>query len=164
MNRGRRCVVTWSRRWSGGGLRVEMLDADHVEDRVVQDRVAAHRASWPNSRFTEEQWRAMAASSAYRRARCLVAYDSDGNAVATTTVWSAGQGRPGLIEPLGVHQDHRGHGHGRAITVAAAAALQQMGSSTATVCTPSSNVGAVAAYVSAGFTKLPDVTDFRRPS
>jgi ribosomal protein S18 acetylase RimI-like enzyme len=69
-----------------------------------------------------------------------------------------------LLEPLGVHRDHRGHGYGRAITVAAAAALQEMGSSNATVCTPSKNVGGVAAYVSAGFQKLPDVTDFRRTS
>ena len=104
----------------------------------------------------------MAASSVYRRARCLVAYDRAGNAVAGTTVWSAGSGRPGLIEPLGAHRDHRGRGHGRAITVAAARALQQMGSSSATVCTPSSNVIGVAAYVSAGFDRLPDVTDFRR--
>ncbi|MBB3098406.1 ribosomal protein S18 acetylase RimI-like enzyme [Actinoplanes campanulatus] len=65
---------------------------------------------------------------------------------------------------MGVHHDHRGHGYGRAITVAAAAALRQMGSSTATVCTPSSNTGAVATYVSAGFDRLLDVADFRRPT
>jgi GNAT superfamily N-acetyltransferase len=146
------------------GRRIEVLDADHVEDRILQDRVAVGRASFPNSTFTMERWRAMAATSAYRRARCLVAYDDDGNAVAATTVWSAGRGRPGLIEPLGVHRDHRSRGHGRAITVAAAAALQQLGSSSATVCTPSSNVGGVAAYLSAGFDKLPGVTDFRRPA
>lgn len=141
------------------GLRVEVVDAHNVEDRV-----AVQRAMFPNSTFTLERWHAMAAASPYRRARCLVGYDRDGDAVATVTVWSAGQGRPGLLEPLGVHRDHRGHGYGRAITVAAAAALQEMGSSTATVCTPSSNVGGVATYVSAGFQKLPDVTDFRRPS
>jgi ribosomal protein S18 acetylase RimI-like enzyme len=146
------------------GLRIEVLDADHVEDRILQDRVAVGRASFPNSTFTLERWRAMAATSAYRRARCLVAYDEDGNAVAATTVWSAGRGRPGLIEPLGAHRDHRGRGHGRAITVAAAAALRQLGSSSATVCTPSSNVGGVAAYLSAGFEKLTEVTDFRRPT
>jgi ribosomal protein S18 acetylase RimI-like enzyme len=100
----------------------------------------------------------------FRRPRCLVGYDDDGNAVAASTVWSAGRGRPGLIERLGVHRDHRGRGHGRAIAMAAAAALQQLGSSSATVCTPSSNVGGVAAYVSAGFEKLPEVTDFRRPT
>jgi len=146
------------------GLRIGVLDAGHVEDRILQDRVAVGRASFPNSTFTLERWRAMAATSAYRRARCLVAYDEDGTAVAATTVWSAGRGRPGLIEPLGVHRDHRGRGHGRAITLAAAAVLQRLGSSSATVCTPSSNVGGVAAYMSAGFEKLPEVTDFRRPA
>lgn len=146
------------------GLRIEVLDADHVEDRILRDRVAVQRASFPNSTFTVERWRAMAQSSAYRRARCLVGYDSDGNAVAATTVWSAGHGRPGLIEPLGAHRDYRGQGYGRAITVAAAAGLRAMRSSTATVCTPSRNVGGIAAYVSAGFEQLPDITDFRRPT
>lgn len=146
------------------GLRVEVIDAHNVQDRIVQDRIAVQRAMFPNSTFTLERWHTMAAASPYRQARCLVGYDRDGDAVATVTVWSAGQGRPGLLEPLGVHRDHRGHGYGPAITVAAAAALQEMGSSSATVCTPSSNVGGVATYVSAGFQKLPDVTDFRRPN
>jgi len=43
------------------------------------------------------------------------------------TVWSAGPGKPGLLEPMGVHQEHRGHGYGKAITVAAAASLQELG-------------------------------------
>ena len=143
------------------GLRIEPIDANHVQDGIVRDRIAVHRASFPHSTFTVERWRTLAAASPYRRARCLVGYDAN-DAVAAVTVWSAGQGRPGLLEPLGVHRDHRGHGHGTAIAVAAAAALQQMGSSSATVCTPSSNVGGVATYVSAGFQKLPDVADFRR--
>ena len=141
------------------GLRVEVVDAHNVEDRV-----AVQRAMFPNSTFTRERWHAMAAATPYRRARCLVGYDPDGHAVAAVTVWSAGPGRPGLLEPMGVHRDHRGHGYGRAVTVAAAAALHDMGSSTATVCTPSSNIPGVATYVSAGFRKLHDVTDFRRPT
>ena len=74
-------------------------------------------------------------------------------------------GRPGparLLEPMGVHRDHRGHGYGTAITVAAAALLRELGSSSAIVCTASSNVGAVATYGSAGFRQLPDVKDLRR--
>jgi len=144
------------------GLRVEVIDAHNVQDRIVQDRIAVQQAMIPNSTFTLERWRTMAAGSPYRQARCLVGYDGRWRSVATVTVWSAGEGRPGLLEPLGVHRDHRGHRYGPAITVAAAAALQEMGSSSATVCTPSSNVGGVATYVSAGFQKLPDVTDFRR--
>jgi ribosomal protein S18 acetylase RimI-like enzyme len=37
-----------------------------------------------------------------------------------------------------------------------------LGSSTATVCTRSANVAAVATYESAGFERLPDVRDLRR--
>ncbi|RYJ30432.1 acetyltransferase [Streptomyces sp. L-9-10] len=74
-------------------------------------------------------------------------------------MWSAGPGRPGLLEPMGVHREHRRHGYGRAITVAAAAALQELGSSSAIVCTPSSNPGAVATYKSAGFQQRPEVRD-----
>jgi ribosomal protein S18 acetylase RimI-like enzyme len=67
-----------------------------------------------------------------------------------------------LLEPLGVHRDHRGHGHGTAISIAAAGALQHMGSSSAVVCTPSANVGAVATYLSAGFQKIDEVCDLAR--
>jgi ribosomal protein S18 acetylase RimI-like enzyme len=125
-------------------------------------RAAVQRAAFDRSTFTEEHWRAMAAGVAYADARCLVAYDDRGEAVATVTVWSAGPGKPGLLEPMGVHRDHRGQGHGRAITVAAAACLRELGSSSALVCTPSSNGGAVATYEAAGFEPLPEVRDRRR--
>jgi len=122
-------------------------------------RAAVQRASFDNSTFTDERWRAMAAGLPYADARCLVAYDDVGDAVAAVTVWSAGPGRPGLLEPLGVHREHRGHGYGKAITIAAAAALQELGSSSAIVCTQSSNVAAVATYESAGFQQLPQRRD-----
>lgn len=64
--------------------------------------------------------------------------------------------------PDALDRDHRGHGYGRAICVAAAAALQELGSSSAIVRTPSSDVGAVATYRSAGFQQLPAVRDRRR--
>jgi ribosomal protein S18 acetylase RimI-like enzyme len=65
---------------------------------------------------------------------------------------------------MGVHRDHRGHGYGTAITVAAAAALRELGSSSAIVCTEGSNAGGVATYRSAGFRQLPDVPDLHRNS
>jgi GNAT superfamily N-acetyltransferase len=135
------------------GVRIEVVGPERVADRV-----SVQRSAFDRSTFTEEAWLLMAAGVAYADARCLVAYDGD-QAVAAVTVWSAGPGRPGLLEPMGVHRDHRGHGYGKAITVAAAAALRDMGSSSALVCTPSSNVGAVATYRSAGFEALPEVRD-----
>ncbi|TLW90356.1 GNAT family N-acetyltransferase [Saccharomonospora piscinae] len=120
---------------------------------------AVLRASFDGSTFTDERWHAMAAGAPYADARCLVAYDDQDVAVAVVTVWSAGPGRPGLLEPMGVHREHRGRGHGRAITLAAAAALRELGASSAIVYTPSSNVGAVTTYRSAGFRRLPEIRD-----
>ncbi|MER5424202.1 GNAT family N-acetyltransferase [Streptosporangium roseum] len=136
------------------GVRIEVIGPEQAHVRA-----AVQRASFDGSTFTDEHWHAMAAGLPYADARCLIAYDDQGTAVAAVTVWSAGPGRPGLLEPMGVHREHRGHGYGRAITVAAAATLQELGSSSAIVCTPNSNVGAVATYKSAGFQPLPEIRD-----
>ena len=136
------------------GVRVAVVGPEQATARV-----AVQRASFDGSTFTEERWRAMASGSPYADARCLIAYDDRGDAVAAVTVWSAGGGRPGLLEPMGVHRDHRGHGYGRAINLAATAALRELGSSSAIVCTPSSNVGGIAAYRSAGFEPGAEVRD-----
>ncbi|MFI6685141.1 GNAT family N-acetyltransferase [Streptomyces sp. NPDC050485] len=136
------------------GVRIEVAGPEQA--RVF---AAVLRAAFDGSRFTDERWHAMAAGLPYADARCLVAYDDRGNAVAAVTVWSAGPGRPGLLEPMGVHREHRRHGYGEAITVAAAAALRELGSSSAIVCTPSANVAAVATYKSAGFQQRPEVRD-----
>ncbi|MEV4972259.1 GNAT family N-acetyltransferase [Streptomyces scopuliridis] len=136
------------------GVRIEVVGPEQAHVFA-----AVHRAAWDGSRFTDERWHAMAAGLPYADARCLVTYDDQGTAVAAVTVWSAGPGRPGLLEPMGVHREHRRHGYGKAITVAAAAALQELGSSSAIVCTPSSNVGAVATYKSAGFRQCSEVRD-----
>ncbi|MER6304626.1 GNAT family N-acetyltransferase [Streptomyces sp. NPDC001657] len=138
----------------GPGVRIEVVGPEQA-----QVFAAVHRAAFDGSTFTDEGWRMMAAGVPYADARSLIAYDDRGNAVATVTVWSAGPGRPGLLEPMGVHRDHRRHGYGEAITVAAAATLRELGSSSAIVCTPSSNVGAVATYQSAGFQQCPEVRD-----
>ncbi len=103
------------------GLRIEAIGPDRASVRA-----AVHRAAFAGSTFTEASWRAMAAGLPYADGRCLVAYDGRGIAVAAATVWSAGPGRPGLLEPMGVHHEHRGRGHGTAVTVAAAAALRDL--------------------------------------
>ncbi|MFF8279663.1 GNAT family N-acetyltransferase [Streptomyces lateritius] len=139
------------------GVRIKVIGPEQAHVRT-----GVQRASFDRSTFTDEHWHAMAAGTPYADARCLVAYDDQGNAVAAVTVWSAGPGKPGLLEPMGVHRNHRGHGYGKAITVAAAASLQELGSSSAIVCTPSSNAGAVATYKAAGFQPLPEIRDRRR--
>jgi len=142
---------------SGPALRIEVVDPQSAHDRV-----AVHRSGFPTGSTSLERWFTMAAGPAYSAAHCLTAYDGDGNAVAAVTVWSAGVGRPGVIEPLAVHEDHRGRGYGTAIARAGARALRGMGSSRAIVATPASNEGAVATYVAAGFERMPDSLDVAR--
>jgi GNAT superfamily N-acetyltransferase len=125
-------------------------------------RASVHRAAFDRSIFTEDRWNAMAGGPAFADARCLIGWDDQGTAVAGITVWSAGVGRPGLIEPMGVHRDHRGHGYGTAISIAGAAALRELGSSSAVVATPSSNVGGIATYRAAGYEPLRERFDRRR--
>lgn len=139
------------------GLAIEVVDA-----RRCAVRAAVQRAAFDGSTFTPERWRSMASGPAYASARCLLALDEGRTAVAAATVWSAGPGRPGLIEPLGVHHEHRGRGFGTAVTLAAARALRELGASSSTVSTPSSNVAAVAAYESAGLERLVEVCDLHR--
>ncbi|MCR6481279.1 GNAT family N-acetyltransferase [Amycolatopsis sp. OK19-0408] len=137
-----------------GDLRVEVAGPAQAAEWA-----SVLRASFTGSTFSEERWHATAAGTPYADARCLIGYDEHGTAVAVVTVWSAGAGKPGLLEPMGVHRDHRRRGYGRAITLAAAAALRELGSSSALVCTPSANVGGVATYESAGFEAWPEVRD-----
>jgi GNAT superfamily N-acetyltransferase len=146
------------------GVRVEMIRPDRADIWV-----AVHWSAFIGTPFTEDdrrsyvdRWLTMAAGPLYAGARSLAAFDAHDNAVAVATVWSAGRGRPGLLEPMGVHRDHRGHGYGVAITLAAASALREMGSSSAVVCAESSNVGAVSTYAAAGFTAHEQVADLHR--
>ena len=100
----------------------------------------------------------MADGPSYHRAASLAAFDGNDDAVSVTTEWPAGPDRPGLIEPMGVRRDHRGHGFG----VAAASALHEMGSSSPIVCAESSNTAAVSTYLAAGFTAREQDADLQR--
>jgi len=108
-------------------------------------------------------WTAAARAPFLDAARILLLRDRERRPVAVSAVWSAGVGRPGLIEPLGVHREHQGRGHGVAMTRTAAAALWELGASSATVCAESSNAGAIATYLRAGFLADAEVADWRRP-
>ena len=143
---------------------------------VVSPALAAawmevHWAAFRGTPFGEAErrdvvdwWSTMMAGPVADRGRTLTALDSQGRAVAVAGVWSAGAGRPGLIEPMAVHPEHRGRGYGAAVCEAAAASLQQLGSSSAVVCAETSHVGAVATYAAAGFSADEPVHDLRRPA
>jgi ribosomal protein S18 acetylase RimI-like enzyme len=131
------------------GLRVDVIGAEEAHERT-----AVQRASFDGSTFTNQRWFAMADGEPYADARCLVLRNDLGESVAAATVWSAGPGRPGYIEPMGVHRLHRGRGYGTAMALACARALRELGSSSAYTVTPATNVGAVATYRAAGLEPL----------
>jgi GNAT superfamily N-acetyltransferase len=139
------------------GVRIEVVRSGHESEFT-----AVHRSAWGSPRFTDERWQRMAAGLPYTDARCLLARDDQDVPVAGVTVWSAGPGKPGLIEPMGVHAEHRGQGYGRAVCRAAAAELRRQGASSALVCTPSALTSAVATYRSAGYHPLPERLDRSR--
>lgn len=114
----------------------------------VQERYRARvRAAWAGAYGQEAQF--------------LIARDPGGVAVAVVAVWCAGAGRPGLVEPMGVHREYRGRGYGRAVTVAAAGALAERGASHAVVVAQTSETAAVATYQSAGFVPQNPVADLK---
>lgn len=150
----------------GAGLRVEVIGPDRADQWME-----VHWSAFKSTPLSDERrrdiagwWLTMMRGPFADRGRSLALLDPQGQAVAITGVWSAGRGRPGLVEPMGVHQDHRGQGYGAAACEAAAAALQGMGSSSALVCAESANVGAVAAYTAGGFTAHSPVSDLTRPT
>lgn len=145
-----------------GPMPTPALRVETVSESLAEERAAVQRGAFEGSTFTGSRWHAMATGPAYRDARCVLGF-ADGEPVATVTVWSAGPGRPGLVEPMGVHQDHRGRGYGTAICIAAAAALRDLGASSAVVATPSSNGAAIRTYGDAGFIPTSEVSDICRP-
>lgn len=150
------------------GLRFIALSLDDTEDWA-----RTHWSAFRGTPITEVGlrrlaggWQRVAAetplASFADSVRIISGVDPNGVTAAVVAVWSAGPGRPGLIEPMAVHEDHRGRGYGRAITVAGASALQEMDASSALVCTEAERTGAIATYTSAGFTAGPDIRDRAR--
>lgn len=148
------------------GLRVVTVGPD-----LVDEWWEVHRSAFRGTTVDDDErpglrarWDAVTTGPFGASLRCLVARDARDRAVAVAGVWSAGPGRPGLVEPMGVHRDHRHHGYGTAVTRAAARTLRDLGASGAVVCAETTNAGAVATYVAAGFTARPAVSDLRRPA
>ncbi|MDK1359098.1 GNAT family N-acetyltransferase [Arthrobacter sp. zg-Y1219] len=146
------------------GFVIETVEPGHTAEWVAVHWSAFRGTPIPDGRIQHfvDGWRLAAESPFLDFGRILSLRCRDGQVVAVAAVWSAGEGRPGLIEPLAVHQEHRGRGYGTVMTKAAVDELRQMGSSSAVVCAETSNAGAVATYLAAGFTAHPEVTDWHR--
>lgn len=145
-------------------LRVETVEPERTAEWVSVHWSAFRGTPMPDERLHSfvDGWRAAAEAPYFDAGRILLLRDEQDRPVAVSAVWSSGVARPGLIEPLGVHQEHRGRGYGAVMTRAAAATLREMGSSSATVCAESSNTSAIATYLAAGYVADPEVTDWHR--
>lgn len=144
-----------------GAEALRITTVDGRDTGAVEAWSLVQRSAFDTDRATAERWFAMAAGPWASHAHTLLGW-AEGEPAAGIIAWSAGPGRPGLIEPLGVHADHRGRGFARAITLAAAAALRAAGASSAQVCTEGDRAGAIATYRSAGFVPQPTRYDRER--
>lgn len=152
------------RRSSQADLRVESVGPEKADVWV-----GVHWSAFRGTPLDEEtherltqRWITMATGPFAGSGHHLIGYDTRDAPVAVTSVWTAGPGRPGLIEPMGVHRDHHGHGYGSAITLAGAYALQHVGASNAVVVAENANEAALATYIKTGFAAQQAVTDLRR--
>ena len=145
-------------------LTVEVVGPDGAEAWVEVHLSAFHgdAVTDEDRRLVRGRWDALVAGPFAADVTGITGQDASGAAVAGAAVWSAGPGRPGLLEPMGVHDAHRGHGHGTGVCLAAADALRARGASSAIVCAESANTGAVATYEAAGFVAAQPVRDVRR--
>lgn len=153
----------------GTSSRAAALRVEEVGPDAAAEWTAVHRSAFRGTAPSAEEgrrlvrrWTTMATGPFAHLAHHLVGYDASDRPVAVTTVWTAGEGRPGLVEPMGVHRDHRGHGYGTAITLAGARVLQQHGASAAAVVAENTNAGALATYLAAGFIADEPVADLTR--
>jgi ribosomal protein S18 acetylase RimI-like enzyme len=137
--------------------------AEPVGEAGAADRVLVQRSAFAKSTFTIERWHTMKQSPAGELAVEALVRTPAGEPAAAATGWFAGVDRCGLLEPVGTHPDHRGHGYGRDAVLGACAALADRGASAVAVVTLSSNDAAVALYRSAGFTVVRENRDWVRP-
>lgn len=157
--------------------RLDLTRLDQARLRIVDagldtasDWAGVHWSSFRGTPFDDDsrsrfvdRWAQIINGPFADRAHSLIAYDADGSPVAVTTVWTAGPGRPGLVEPMGVHRERHGKGYGVAITLAGARTLQRHGASSVVVAAENSNPAALATYRAAGFTAHEQATDLTRP-
>ncbi|MFD7670672.1 GNAT family N-acetyltransferase [Streptomyces anulatus] len=137
--------------------------AVQVTESDTADRALVHRAAFTGSTLTADHWRTMKKSPAGHLAVETLVRTPAGEPAAAATGWFGGKGRCGLLEPVGTHADHRGHGYGRDAVRGACAALADRGASAVAVLTPASNEAAAALYRSAGFTVVRENLDWTRP-
>ncbi|MFI7287091.1 GNAT family N-acetyltransferase [Streptomyces anulatus] len=146
--------------WTPGPVSSRAVE---VTESDAADRALVQRSAFAGSPFTVDHWRTMKETPAGHLAVETLVRTPAGDPAAAATGWFGGTGRCGLLEPVGTHPDHRGHGYGRDAVRGACAALADRGASAVAVLTPARNEAAAALYRSAGFTLVRENHDWTRP-
>lgn len=118
---------------------------------LIQQRIAVEQSAFENSTFSGEKWRQLAVGPSFRPELDLLAVDEAGEGVAALTAWLPGEGKCGMIEPMGTRADRRREGHGRRVLLASFCALRRLGASGVRVFAVRGNEVAVATYKAVGF-------------
>jgi len=157
----RRALMPVAERTLPGGFAIRPLAGENEIEAYVQ----LHRAAFGSENMTPE-WRARVLRRPEHRPELdLVATAPDGQLAAFCISWlhrgSGGQ-CSGQIEPLGVHEDYRGLGLGRAILGEALRRLHCCGADTVYVETDLQRTEALSLYKAMGFRVLQDVWVYRK--
>jgi GNAT superfamily N-acetyltransferase len=96
-------------------------------------RAALHREVWPESRLTDDGFRALTGGRPYRRAFDQVVEAPDGRFVAYCLGWYDEVNRVGEFEPVGTVAEFRRLGLSRAVSSAVLRAFREAGGETAIV-------------------------------
>ncbi len=122
---------------------------------------AVHAASF-GSVWLPGQYRSVMESPGYDPERELLAVAPDGELAGFTVLWYDERNGIGLFEPVGVHQDHRRRGLGRALLAAGCEQMRSAGLATATVMYEEANPASGPLYLAMGFEPAWPIRDYRK--
>lgn len=131
------------------GYRVRHLEGPDE----IPARVALHRAAFPTSELTVEQYARLATLPGYRYEDDLVIEAMDGALVAFAMAWWDPRARMGEFEPVGTHPDHQRRGLGRALIGAGLCRYRDLGARLVQVYAMADNPPAEALYQDGGFVR-----------
>ncbi len=112
------------------GYTVRALRGPHE----VAERVAAHRAAFPDWKITPEGYLRAMQTATYRLDLDIVATTPADEIVASALVWYDGSLRMGLFEPIGCHPDYQKRGLASGCIREGLRRLAAIGAETAIVC------------------------------
>ena len=126
-------------------------------------RVAVHRAAFAPSRVTEESYRNVMRSNAYRPELDMAVVTPDGTFAAFCLCWFDEENRVGEFEPVGAHPDYQRMGCARAACVAALRQLRSLGGDSAIVYQTGRDEATARLYESLAFREITRIWRFNAP-